>query len=86
MSDKKPKQDNRDIFEKALDNWPLVLAGGGVLGAIGGRALGKRAAKMAPNDGLAREARNLSTVAGAGGGVYASGRAIDSVRNRKKRK
>lgn len=44
MSKKKQKEDNRDIFEKALDNAPAI---GGVLGAVAGYAAPRVGARMA---------------------------------------
>lgn len=44
MADKKPKQDNRDIFEKALDHVQFGLPAAGVVaGAVAGRRLSRAA-------------------------------------------
>lgn len=42
MADKKRRDDDRDIFDKALDYAPVA---GGALGIIAARRLGRRAAK-----------------------------------------
>lgn len=69
---RKPPEDNRDIFEKALDNALIIGAvGGTALGGAIGRAYGKRQGRLANKDydyahkeflGLERSAKSRKDV------------------------
>jgi len=84
MADKKRKEDNRDIFEKALDNAPVAgMLGGAALGALGMRKLAK---KMGLPRGPQASGMAVGGVTGATAGMLGGYAAKGSPKRDKRRK
>jgi hypothetical protein len=85
MAEKKRKEDNRDIFDKALDNAPVI--GGAILGGLGARSIlrkmngGKYATRA-----MKREANQLAIISGAPTGALVGAMVSDGPKNKKRRK
>jgi outer membrane lipoprotein SlyB len=83
MAEKKRKEDNRDIFEKALDNAPLIGA------VLGGSLAGRKMYKIGRSEGSGRTSSaaqaGLAGMYGATAGGFA-GAAIKNDINKSKRR
>lgn len=81
---KKKQEDNRDIFDKALDDAPVVgMLGGAALGALGMRKLAK---KMGVPRGPRASGMAVGGVTGATTGMLAGYAAKGSPKKNERRK